>query len=100
MEILTIALSIFASMVSGMALFFMQRYFKSKDKKDDVRDIEKAKENVLILKSIDALGKLTYANSIAIRDGKTNGEMKEGVSAYIEVKEDMYNYLLENNSKK
>ena len=100
MEILTIALSIFASMVSGMALFFMQRYFKSKDKKDDARDGTKAKENVLILKSIDALGKLTYANSIAIRDGKTNGEMKEGVSAYIDVKEDMYNYLLENNSKK
>ena len=100
MEILTIVLSIVASMVSGMALFFMQRYFRSKDKKDDVRDVAKAKENVLILKSIDALGKLTYANSIAIRDGKTNGEMKEGVSAYIEVKEDMYNYLLENNSKK
>ena len=100
MEILTIVLSIIASIVSGMALFFMQRYFKSKDKKDDARDSTKAKENVLILKSIDALGKLTYANSIAIRDGKTNGEMKEGVSAYIEVKEDMYNYLLENNSKK
>ena len=100
MGILTIVLSIIASIVSGMALFFMQRYFKSKDKKDDARDSTKAKENVLILKSIDALGKLTYANSIAIRDGKTNGEMKEGVSAYVEVKEDMYNYLLENNSKK
>ena len=100
MEITTIILSVTASVISGMALFFMQRYFKCKDKKDDARDIAKAKENVLILKSIDALGKLTYANSIAIRDGKTNGEMKEGVSAYIEVKEDMYNYLLENNSKK
>ena len=100
MEILTIALSIFASVVSGMALFFMQRYFRSKNKIDGDRDETKAKENVLILKSIDALGKLTYANSIAIRDGKTNGEMKEGLNAYIEVKEDMYNYLLEKNSKK
>ena len=52
MEILTIVLSIVASIVSGMALFFMQRYFKSKDKKDDARDGTKAKENVLILKSI------------------------------------------------
>ncbi len=100
MEILTIALSVFASVVSGMALFFMQRYFRSKDKIDEARDDAKAKENVLILKNIDALGKLTYANSIAIRDGKTNGEMKEGISAYMEVREDMYNYLLENNSKK
>ena len=40
------------------------------------------KENVLILKSIDAIGRLTYADSIAIRDGKINGEMKDAVQLF------------------
>ena len=55
---------------------------------------------MLILKSIDAVGKLTYADAVAIRDGKTNGEMKEAMKAYAEVKEELYEYLLEENSKK
>ena len=52
------------------------------------------------LKSIDAVGKLTYANAVAIRDGKTNGEMHEAMEAYQENKTEMYEYLLEQNSKK
>ena len=51
-------------------------------------------------KSIDAVGKLTYANAVAIRDGKTNGEMHEAMEAYQENKTEMYEYLLEQNSKK
>ena len=100
MELITIILSIFASVISGMALFFLQKFFKDKDKKDEQRDMVKAKENVLILKSIDALGKLTYANAIAIRDGKTNGEMHEAMDSYNEVKDDLYDYLVENASIK
>ena len=68
-----------------MVLFFLQRFFKKKQKKDEERDRAKAKENMLILKSIDAVGKLTYADAVAIRDGKTNGEMKEAMKAYAEV---------------
>lgn len=100
MEILTIILSITASVISGMALFFLQRFFRKKDKTDTKRDEIKSKENVLILKSINSLGKLTYANTIAIRDGKTNGEMHEAMESYNEVKDDLYDYLLENNSHK
>ena len=99
MEILTIILSIVASIVSGMALFFMQRFFKRKDEKDVLRDNKKAKENYLILKSIDAIGKLTYADAIAIRDGKTNGEMHEAMDSYSEVKEELYDYLFKQNSE-
>lgn len=55
---------------------------------------------MLILKSIDAVGKLTYANAVAIRDGKTNGEMHEAMETYQENKAEMYEYLLEQNSKK
>lgn len=95
-----VIISVISSIISGMVLFFLQRFFKNKSKKDEIRDAAKAKENMLILKSIDAVGKLTYANAIAIRDGKTNGEMHEALESYSESKEEMYNYLLEQNSKK
>ena len=96
----SIIISICASIISGMVLFFLQRFFKRKTKKDEERDATKARENMLILKSIDAVGKLTYANAVAIRDGKTNGEMHEAMEAYQENKTEMYEYLLEHNSKK
>lgn len=95
-----IVISIGASIISGMVLFFLQRFFKRKSAKDEERDKQKAKENILILKSIDAVGKLTYANAIAIRDGKTNGEMHDAMDSYGELKDEMYEYLLEQNAKK
>ena len=91
-----IIISVFSSIISGMVLFFLQRFFK----RDEARDAAKAKENMLILKSIDAVGKLTYANAVAIRDGRTNGEMHEAMETYQENKAEMYEYLLEQNAKK
>ena len=87
-NMISIIVSVCASIISGMVLFFLQRFFKKKQKVDEERDRAKAKENMLILKSIDAVGKLTYADAVAIRDGKTNGEMKEAMKAYAEVKDD------------
>jgi len=95
-----IVISILGSIISGMVLFLLQRFLKKNEERENERNKARAKENILILKSIDAIGKLTYADAIAIRDGKTNGEMKEAIEEYVEVKEDMYNYLLEQNAKK
>ena len=95
-----IIMSICASIISGMVLFFLQRFFKKKQKVDEERDRAKAKEDMVMLKSIESVGKLTYADAVAIRDGKTNGEMKEAMKAYAEVKDELYEYLLEQNSKK
>lgn len=99
MDLISIIISVGASVISGMALFFLQRYFKKKEKRESERDKVRRRENVLLMKSLDAVGKLTYANAIAIRDGKTNGEMHEAMEAYTESKEEMYDYILEQNSK-
>ena len=95
-----IIISVCASIVSGMALYFLKRYFDNRDKKEAKKDELIAKENILILKSIDAVGKLTYADAIAIRDGKTNGEMKAAIEAYKKADEELYNFLLEQNAMK
>ena len=95
-----IIISIVASIISGMVLFFLQRYFKKQEVKEERRQQAREKESILILKSIDAIGKLTYADAIAIRDGKTNGELKEAIKEYNDVKEEMYEYLLEQNARR
>ena len=93
-----IIISIASSIISGMVLFFLQRYFKKKAKNDEERDAAKRRENLLILKSIDAVGKLTYADAIAIRDGKTNGEMKTAIEAYKKADQELYDFLLEQST--
>lgn len=95
-----IAISVCASIVSGLALYFLKRYFDKRDRQEQKRDELIARENILILKSIDAVGKLTYADAIAIRDGKTNGEMKEAIEAYKKADEELYNFLLKQNANK
>ncbi len=91
-------ISILCSVISGMTLFFLQRFFKNKEKQDKLKEEARRKENILILKSIDAIGKLTYSNAVALRDGRTNGELKEALKDYHNIREELYDYLLEQNS--
>lgn len=100
MELISIIISIATSIFSGIILFFIKRYFDNKEKIEIEKEKARQKENVLILKSIDAIGRLTYADSIAIRDGKTNGEMKDAVQSYIAIKSELYDYLIDQNSKR
>jgi len=95
-----IIISICASVLSGGLLFLFQRHFKQKDKKDDERDKILAKENILILKSINSIGKLTYANALAIEKGEKNGHMHDAMEDYEEVNDELYQYLLEQNARK
>ena len=100
MELISIIISIATSIFSGIVLFFIKRYFDNKEKIEIEKEKARQKENVLILKSIDAIERLTYADSIAIRDGKINGEMKDAVQSYIAIKSELYDYLIDQNSKR
>jgi len=93
-------MSILGSVVSGTALFLLQRWFRQKDKRDEQAEKVLAKENVLIIKSINAVGKLTEATAIALVDGKLNGEIHSALKEYSTVDKEMYNYLLERNAHK
>ena len=46
------------------------------------------------------VGKLTTATCIALKDGRTNGEMSAALKEYEEVDKELYNYLLSVNAKK
>jgi Mn2+/Fe2+ NRAMP family transporter len=100
MQALAIVISVLGSVISGMTLFFLQRYFRRKEVKDNERDRAKVKENILTMKAIHANGKLTEATAIAVRDGHTNGELKDALTLYEGVEQELFNYLLEQNANK
>ena len=97
--IISIVLSTLAGIISGAVLFFVKRFFKKKELMEHQRYENRVKENMLILKSIDVIGKLTVANSIALRDHKTNGTMSNALNEYEEVSAELYAYLLEVNAR-
>jgi len=99
-QALTIIITVIGSVISGVALFLITRYFKRKDEKDEARDKAKANESVLIIKSLNAVGHLTEATAIALRDGHSNGEVTAALKEYSAVDKELYNYLLEQNAHK
>ena len=93
-------LSLCASFISGVTLYFVQRFFKRREDKEKEKDAAEKRENILILKSVNAIGKLTEANAIAIRDGRTNGELHAALDEYGKVEKEMYEYLLDQNANR
>ena len=63
-KMISVVLSAVASVLSGLILYFLQRYFKKKEKIEEEREKQHHKKDALIIKSIEAVGKLTEANSI------------------------------------
>ena len=94
-----VIVSIASSIISGMVLFFLQSYFKKKQKEDDEREHKRHKKDVLIIKSLNAVADLAQANSIALRDGKTNGELKRALNGYDSVSKEMTDFIIENSVK-
>ena len=63
----SVLVSVLASICSGMILFLIQHNLKRQQKAEEARESDKSLQTALILKSLNALGKLTVANSIALR---------------------------------
>ena len=89
----TVLLTSVASVFSGVVLFLIQSHLKKQRKKEEEREVEKANQMTLIIRTLNSLGKLTVANSIALRDGHTNGELKDALKEYKEVETDLFDYL-------
>ena len=96
---ISIIISVASSIISGMVLFFLQHYFKKRHKEEERRDAQRHKRDVLVIKSITAVGDLTLANAIALKDGKTNGEMHKALDEYEKVNKEMMDFLIENSDK-
>lgn len=91
---IAIVISICASVMSGMIIFFIQRYFKNAEKSAEKAEERRTKKDVLMLKSLRAIGELTVANAIAVKEGKTNGEMHKAMDDFEQVDKELNDFLI------
>lgn len=87
------------SVLGGLILFYLKTVFKKQQKKEDARDEAKKEELALVLETLNAVGKLTVANTIALRDGKTNGETTAALNEYEHVEKKLYRFLVHCHSE-
>lgn len=68
---------------------------KQREKENKEHIQARKKENLLTMHMIKAIGKLSYANSIAIREGKINGVMEDAIKYYNQTNREMTEFMQE-----
>ena len=104
--ILSYVMAIVSPITSAIIVFFVQRKYNNLDKlrekeyEDKNKDMEKTyaaqrRENILVLSTLNSIGKLAYANSIAIKEQKVNGVMDDALATYEKNRRDLSDFLRE-----
>lgn len=66
---------------------------REKENKEHIQAMKK--ENLLTMHMIKAIGKLSYANSMAIKEGKVNGVMEDAIKYYNQTNMEMTEFMQE-----
>lgn len=98
--VVSLIVSVASAFLSGVLLCRYKNAEKRRADSDEKKHEQRVSENILILRSLNAVGKLTVANSVALRDGKANGTMEAAMEEYEAVQTELYNYLLNVNARK
>ena len=99
-SILSLIITLTASVFSGIVVFLFKNFLRRQQEKEEMREKEKATETALILRSLIALGKLTVANTLALRDGKSRKEINEALKEYKDVETALYEHLISSHVDK
>ena len=99
-SILSLIVTLTASVFSGIVVFLFKNFLRRQQEKEEMREKEKATETALILRSLIALGQLTVANTLALRDGKSRKEINEALKEYKDVETALYEHLISSHVEK
>ena len=94
--VVSIIISVGASLISGGALFLLKRYFDKRDKKDEQIEARRHEKDKLMFKSIKSVGDLAASSAIALVNGKPNGECHKALADYDKVDKEIYEFLISN----
>lgn len=92
--------SLIASVTSGIILFVFNQSIKKSEKELAEKNEKSISENILILKSLDAVGKLTMANSLSLQTDRKDQRLAAALEEYEHIQKEMYAYLLNVNARK
>jgi len=98
-EIMVYIVSGIASIISGAILYFLRKYFQTIERHACEAEERRATKDLLVLKSLKALGELTVANAVAVRDGHTNGEMSKAMDEFNAVDKELHEFLMKSATK-
>jgi len=100
MEILIAIICSVVSALGGALLYFLQRHFKRMEKYAEASEDRRTKKDLLVLKSLKAIGDLCIANSISIAKGHCNGEIEKAKQDFETVERELDSFILESAVKK
>lgn len=110
-------LAIISPVMSALVIWYIQRSQIRRDKERDAQALKESErlrahelklakeayemaqcrkqEMLLSLRMIKAVGKLSYANATALKEGRVNGTMEDALAYYRAASEDLTNFLQE-----
>lgn len=85
--------------ITSIIILILGIYVKGQFGKMEKRGKDRIAETIAKLKAIQAIGNLTYATSIAVKEGTSNGEMTSALEAYREAKVELDDFLITQHAK-
>ena len=99
-ELLIAIICTIVSALGGALLYLLKKHFKRMENYTENADERRTQKDLLVLKTLKSIGKLTEANSIAIREGHTNGELLAAQKEFELVEKELDAFILECAMKK
>ena len=97
---ISIIASIVVSVAASLLLFFAQRHFKKAEESSEKAEERRAEQQMLILQTVQAIGELTMASALAVKNGHTNGELTKAMAHFEEVDKELNNFLIKTAARK
>jgi len=94
-EIIMCAAGLLPAIISAAITFYVQRRQKRRDEDMERHTAARKREAHLSLEMQMATAKLAYAVAMAMKRGKPNGEVEEGIEAYDAAKKNYIEFLNE-----
>lgn len=91
--------AVLPAVIVAIVLYFFNKSMKNRDDLIDHRAELRKTESLLALKMQFANGKLTYAVAMAMKRGKPNGEVEEGIKAYEAAKAEYNKFINETHQE-
>jgi hypothetical protein len=93
----TIYVSVLFPIIVAVVMLYAQRAQNRRDQKRDAKlALERAnatEQCVLMFESLQVLGELTYANSVAIKEHKVDGVMSNAMKNYLDNRDHVNEFL-------
>lgn len=95
MDVGAYLLGLLPGIITSAIAYYWQRQQKKRDAEVAERANARKRESLLSLDIQIANSKLAYAAAMAIKNGRTNGEMEEAITAYLAAREAWEEFMRE-----